>query len=336
MKMRPRRLAFCGIALCLLLCCLTGCKKKAARSTNLKETACCAAYQKSDPLPDQPAAGVTRLAIGGDSRDDHGGVVPWAFKEASRRGAKAFFFLGDLELTFAEDALFLKKLPDLGDVFFYPAIGNHEVETLGFVRMSPAESRERVKEFKEKFVKAHGVNLADINDAVAYSADLEGGIHLIALDNVSRKGEGFGSEQLKWLAADLDAASVAKKIILVGMHKGLAKNPVTTHAMDEDGPSAIQDSDAALALFKKYKIAMVFVSHSHMYAAYNQAGLEVRLTGGLGAPLVKGLSEDNGGFHHFLLVDVARAGSTPPLLVQVVKFPGPPTTDPKDESEEVE
>jgi len=335
MKISPRGFAFCGIAFCMSLCSLTACKKD-ARSTSLKETVCCAAYQHSDPLPDQPPPGVTRLAIGGDSRDDHAGVVPWAFKEASRRGAKAFFFLGDLELTSAEDALFLKKLPDLGDVLFYPAIGNHEVETLGFIRMSASESRERVKAFKEKFVKAHGVSLAAINDAVAYSADLEGNIHLIAFDNVSRKGEGFGSEQLKWLAADLDAASAAQKIILVGMHKGLAKNPVTTHAMDEDGPSAIQDSEAALAVFKKHKVAMVFVSHSHMYAAYNQDGLEVRLTGGLGAPLVKGLSEDNGGFHHFLLVDVPRAGSTSPLLVQVVKFPGPPTRDDKDESEEIE
>ena len=302
----------------------------------MKETACCAAYQHSDPLLDQPPQGVTRLAIGGDSRDDSAGVVPWAFKEAGRRGAKAFFFLGDLELTPAEDDLFLRKLPDLGNVLFYPAMGNHEVETLGFVRLSEPESRQRVKEFKEKFVKAHGVKLADIGDLVAYSADLEGGIHLIALDNVSRKGEGFGSEQLNWLAADLDAASAAKKIIIVGMHKGLAKNPVTTHAMDEDGPSAIQDSEAALALFKKYKVAMVFVSHSHMYAAYSQEGLEVRLTGGLGAPLVKGLSEANGGFHHFLLVDVARAGSSPPLLVQVVKFPGPHKYDDKDESEEIE
>jgi hypothetical protein len=335
MRMRRRGRAFCGITFCLSLCCLTSCKKD-ARSTSLKETACCAAYQHSDPLPDQPANGVIRLAIGGDSRDDHAGVVPWAFKEAGRRGAKAFFFLGDLELTPAEDELFLRKLPNLGNVLFYPAMGNHEVETLGFIRMTAAESRERVKAFKEKFVKAHGVTLADIGDAVAYSADLDGGIHLVALDNVSRKGEGFGSEQLKWLVADLDAASAAKKIILVGMHKGLAKNPVTTHAMDEDGPSAIQDSDAALALFKKYKVAMVFVSHSHMYAAYNQNGLEVRLTGGLGAPLVKGLSEDNGGFHHFLLVDVARAGSTPPLLVQVVRFPGLQTPDDKDESEEIE
>ena len=103
--------------------------------------------------------------------------------------------------------------------------------------------------------------------------------------------------------------------------------------MDEDGPTAIQDSDAALALFKD-RVAMVFVSHSHMYAAYNQDGVEVRLTGGLGAPLVKGLSEDGGGFHHFLLVDVAHIGTRTPLPVQVVRFPGPATKDGKDESEE--
>jgi hypothetical protein len=238
MNMRPRSFALCGMALCLSFFCVAACKKKDARSTSLKGADCCAAYQRSDSLPDQPPPGVTRLAIGGDSRDDHAGVVPWAFQEAGKRGAKAFFFLGDLELTPSDDDLFLRKLPNLGNVLFYPVMGNHEVETLGFVRMPASESRERVKEFKDKFVKAHGVNLANIGDAVAYSADLEGGIHLIALDNVSRKGEGFGSEQLKWLAADLDAANATGKIIFVGMHKGLAKNPVTTHAMDEDGPTA--------------------------------------------------------------------------------------------------
>ncbi len=81
---------------------------------------------------------------------------------------------------------------------------------------------------------------------------------------------------------------------------------------------------------------MVFVSHSHMYAAYNQGGIEVRLTGGLGAPLVKGLRPDEGGFHHFLLVDVPPGETKTPLQVEVVKFQGTPTTDDEDESKEVE
>src|SRR5260370_12043261 len=97
MKIRPRRLALCGITFCFSLCCLTACKKD-ARSTSLKEAACCAAYQRSDPLPDQPAPGVTRLAIGGDSRDDHARVFPSAFPETPPR-AKALSFLPHFELT---------------------------------------------------------------------------------------------------------------------------------------------------------------------------------------------------------------------------------------------
>src|SRR5713101_119792 len=104
-------------------------------------------------------------------------------------------------------------------------------------------------------------------------------------------------------------------------------------AMDEDGANAIRDSDLALELFKKYNVAMVFVSHSHMYASYNQ-GIEVRLTGGLGAPLVKGLAEADGGFHHFLLLDIPPADSRSHLKVEVVRFRGTPTRDREDERSE--
>lgn len=335
MNRRPARLVFHGVLAASLLCCLVACKK--ARSSNLVCGDNCASYQHTDSLPEQPPPGSIRLAIGGDSRDDRSGVVPWAFQEARKRGAKAFIFLGDLELTPAEDELFLRKLNDLGDMPFYPAMGNHEVESFGFVRRDELKSRERVKTFKRKFVKvpAKHAPLED-KDEVAYSADIAGNVHFIALDNVSRRGEGFGTDQLTWLEQDLKDASAAKKVILVGMHKGLANNPVTTHAMDEDGATAIKDSAAALALFQKYRVAAVFVSHSHMYAAYDQGGIPVRLTGGLGAPLVKGLPESEGGFHHFLLVDVPPGEGKTPLQVEVVKFPGTPTKDDEDESKEVE
>src|SRR6266852_3729067 len=257
MKNRPARLTSRGVVAALLLCCLCACNK-GGRSRTIICGQNCASYQHTDSLPEQPPPGTIRLAIGGDSRDDIREVVPWAFKEARRRGAKAFLFLGDLELTPAEDELFLRKLNDLGGVPFYPVMGNHEVESLGFFRRSESKSRDRVKTFKQRFIKVP-VNLALFDDEVAYAADLEGNIHFIALDNVSRRGEGFGSEQLAWLEEDLKAANGAKKVILVGMHKGLAHNPVTTHAMDEDGAAAVRDSDAALALFKKYKVAVVFV-----------------------------------------------------------------------------
>lgn len=328
------RLAIHGVIAVSLFCCLVGCNRS-GRSSAVICGENCAAYQHTDSLPEQPPQGTIRLAIGGDSRDDRSRVVPWAFNEAKRRGAKAFFFLGDLELTPAEDAIFLTKLELLKPLPFYPVMGNHEVETFGFLRHSASRSRDRVKTFKDRFIKVP-VNLARFDDEVVYSADFEGNVHFIAMDNVSRIGEGFGPEQLGWLEEDLKAARAAKKVILVGMHKGLAKNPVTTHAMDEDGPAAIKDSADARALFKKYKVSAVFVSHSHMYAAYDQDGIEVRLTGGLGAPLVKGLCACEGGFHHFLLVDVPPGDNMAPLQVEVVKFPGAPIKDDEDESKEVE
>ncbi len=336
--MRRRRVALGlrGVVGALALFCVAACGggRSSKISSKIKCDGRCADYQHSDPLPDQPRQGVIRLAIGGDSRNDLSHVVPWAFQKARKRGAKAFLFLGDMEITRAADKLFARQLADLAGVPFYPVIGNHEVEFLGVFKMLPG-SPHAVKEFKEDFLAAPGVKSAPLAEVV-YTADLGGVVHFIALDNVSRKGEGFGPEQLAWLAADLKAASAAKKLILVGMHKPLAKNPITSHAMDEDGAGAIGDSDAALALFKQYRVAMVFVSHSHMYASYNEEGVEVRLTGGLGAPLVKGLAEAEGGFHHFLLLDVPPGDVKTPLRVEVVKFQGTPTRDDKDESLEAE
>jgi hypothetical protein len=260
-------------------------------------------------------------------------VVPWAFQEARKRGAKAFVFLGDMEITSMEDRFFMPLLQGLAGIPFYPVIGNHEVELFGAVRLS--SGRHSVEEFKEDFLRKPGVRLAPLPEVV-YSAEIGPRVHFIAMDNVSRRGEGLGDAQLSWLAGDLMAASESKSIILVGMHKALAKNPITTHAMDEDGPSAVRDSDAALALFRQYGVAIVFVSHSHMYAAFNQDGIETRLTGGLGAPLVKGLAEADGGFHHFLLLDVSPGGDKSQLRVEVVKFNGAAIRDDQDEKLEVE
>jgi hypothetical protein len=319
---------FVLLVLCPVLLLNQGCRS--GRSTSIRSFTCCAEYQHSDALPFVPEPDVLRIAIGGDSRDDRSHVVPWAFQESVRRGAQAFVFLGDMELTAAEDHFFAPRLKDLSGMPFYPVVGNHEVELFGAFRVS--SGRHAVKEFKDDFLAKSTVKLAPLPE-VAYTAEIGNRVHFIALDNVSRGREGFG-EQLRWLEEDLKAASSAKQVILVGMHKPLAKNPITTHAMDEDGASAIQDSDAALALFKQYGVALVFVSHSHMYAAYKQNGIEMRLTGGLGAPIVKGLAAADGGFHHFLLLDVPASG-TAPLRVEVIKFPGPTTRDQRDEGLEV-
>src|SRR6266851_754217 len=108
---------------------------RGGRSSSIRSPECCAAYQHSDSLPDQPRQGVIRLAIGGDSRDDRSHVLPWAFREAGRRGAQAFFFLGDMEITSLADPFFRAQLAELHGIPFYPLLGNHEVEFVGVVKL---------------------------------------------------------------------------------------------------------------------------------------------------------------------------------------------------------
>ncbi len=265
----------------------------------------------------QPPPGVTRIIVGGDSRDDAAHVVPWAFRSAIASGARAFVFLGDMELTPQLDATFAKELALLGAIPFYPVLGNHEVKTFGLFGIDRPRYE---RKFRAHFLDTPRTPVTtSIDGKVVYSVDLPGGVHFIALDNVSQKG--FGDAQLAWLARDLDAASADAKVhfIVVGMHKPLAHNGITTHSMDHDGPGAIADSDAALALFQQHHVAMIFASHDHRYASFTQGGIPSYITGGLGAPLDRSTPSD--GFHHYLQLDFSDDG----VRVEVVHFPGAPS-----------
>jgi 3',5'-cyclic AMP phosphodiesterase CpdA len=264
-----------------------------------------------------PTAGVTRYLVGGDSRNDSSRVVPWAFREAVARRASAFFFLGDMALSPGFISHFASELDALGEIPFYPALGNHEVKVLGFMRLGQ-QGCERA--FRERFLRSHRTPVtSSFEDRVVYSVDLPGSVHFIALDNVSEAG--FGADQLAWLAKDLERARSAggPRYILVGMHKPLARNGVSAHGMDADGGQAIADSDAALALFVKAKVSLILASHVHQFAAFSQAGIRSYITGGLGAPLDAAGPEH--AFHHFLQLDVTDGG----IDVAVVRFDGKPS-----------
>jgi Calcineurin-like phosphoesterase len=270
------------------------------------------------PSPAAPPAGVVRFLVGGDSRDDTAHVIPWAFGEAKARGAAAFLFLGDMELSPSLDTHFQKELALLAPIPFYPALGNHEVEVFGVL---PIEHASLERRFSERFLHTRETPVtSSLEGKVVYAVDLPGGVHFVALDNVSAKG--FGADQLTWLAHDLERArgNPAVKFIIVGMHKPLAKNGVTTHAMDADGASAIADSDAALALFIKAKVDLIVASHLHELVEFTQGGIRGYITGGLGAPLAAASGAEQS-FHHFLQIDVTSDG----LHVTAVRFPGAPS-----------
>jgi hypothetical protein len=249
----------------------------------------------------------TTYLVGGDARDDWSGSMRWAIAKAQTLHAKAFIFLGDMELSPLLDGHFRKEIGKLGAIPFYPVLGNHEVLAFGIFR---DRTKHHEHEFKEDFLGKPRTKVNTVfTDKVVYSVDLPGGLHFIALDNVSLKGGGFGVEQLTWLEADLHAARANKavKYIVVGMHKALAKNGQTTHAMDEDGAHAIGESDQALALFKKYKVDTILASHEHLYTHFKQGGIDSHITGGLGAPLSNKLGKSHA-YHHVLKLDVTGSG----------------------------
>ena len=272
---------------------------------------------KAAPAPVvQPSAAPVgfRYLAGGDSRNDSSHVVQWAFAEAKARRASGFFFLGDMEFTPELDRDFRDELKQIDPVSFFPVLGNHEIQQFGFLSIGVAAAE---KSFRVKFLGTPRTPVASVlADRIVYSAELPGGVHFVALDNVTQKG--FGADQMTWLDGDLGRAraNLSTKYIIVGMHKPLVGNGVSKHGMEADGEQAQADSAAALALFKKNGVSLILMSHVHQFAKLEMGGIPAYITGGLGAPL------DNVGadkaFHHFLQIDVTDGG----LEVSVVKFGG--------------
>jgi len=63
-----------------------------------------------------------------------------------------------------------------------------------------------------------------------------------------------------------------------------------------------EERDSLLALLKMYEVDIIFVGHEHLFRKSAHDGIIQIITGGAGAPLYA--KEEDGGFYHFVLVDV--------------------------------
>jgi hypothetical protein len=252
--------------------------------------------------------------VGGDARDDKLGVLPWAFKEADARGARAFLFLGDMELTPEFDGAFRAKLGLLTRTQLFPVLGNHEIDELGMLNLGFRAQHERA--FRQHFL-GHS-DASAFSDRVVYSLNLAGGVHFVALDNVSQPG--FGDAQLAWLTSDLARARADKTVryVIVGMHKPLV-NSIEPHSMAANGAVGQGDSARAAQLFSEYRVDLVVASHAHEYEYVpGDAARRVPpmiITGGLGAPLN---SKARHPIHHVMELDVCNGG----IDIAILPFPG--------------
>ncbi len=132
-------------------------------------------------------------------------MLAWAFREAKARGVAAFLFLGDMDLTSALDDHFQNELSLLEDVPFYPVLGNHEIKAFGFLSLGRAHAE---RAFRARFLGTPRTPVpSSIENKVVYSVNLAGGLHFVALDNVSQNG--FGQERLAWLARVISSARMA-------------------------------------------------------------------------------------------------------------------------------
>jgi hypothetical protein len=311
------RAARACLSLLLLAAPTAGCDR-CGRAPPPPDPAAAASPPSTPSTPPIPPTRV-RLIVGGDSRDDRAHVLPWAFGQAKARGAAAFLFLGAMELTPQLDQAFARELRELDPLPFYPVLGNHEIEQLGFL---PIDRDEAERALARRFL---GTSRTPVQSAlpgrVVYSVDLPAGVHFVALDNVSQ--DGFGREQLAWLADDLSRArgQPSTRYLLVGMHKPLARSGVSAHGMDGDGAKAVADSEAALRLMVDNHVDLILASHVHQFSQVQQAGILTYVTGGLGAPLRRSGPEH--AFHHFLQLDVTESG----IHVDVVRFPGAPVLE---------
>jgi 3',5'-cyclic AMP phosphodiesterase CpdA len=135
----------------------------------------------------------------------------------------------------------------------------------------PAERRRRLAEFKSivsdlkvknvRFMPGEhdasldrGAAYTELFGAMNYTFD-HGGIHFIALDNVSDPGAKIGEEQLQWLKADLAKQDRNAPIIV------LTHRPLFDLAPKWDW--ATRDGAQAIDLLMPYKNVTVFYGHIH-------------------------------------------------------------------------
>ncbi len=234
------------------------------------------------PPVGNPAPALTHFtfAVAGDNRGEIPIQQPEVFKRILREleVLRPRFVLGtgDLILGYegeehrirAEWEEFIRVVNEIS-VPYYPLVGNHDVWD---------EQSRRI--WDELFGPTY------------FSFDY-GNCHFVCLDSeAGAEGQLFLPEQLQWLERDLASHQDAEHII-VALH-------VPFWSYEDDSPLWKRDVHPLLV---KYGVDFVTGGHTHGYEEDVLDGITYVVSGGAGAQT--DANEATGGFHHYLLVNVA-------------------------------
>lgn len=194
--------------------------------------------------------------------------------------AKAVDFLiiaGDLtgSGTATELENFTTFMRDSG-VNYYCVPGNHDVAS------GPVE---------EKYSRYLGAPFQSFDHANS---------HFILLDN-SDPARGFYATQREWAENDLAIAGERSPEHVFAVCHVPPGYPYSLSSGDSEAEG--QEANGYLVpLLKKGGVDQLFCGHFHAYVEEEHDGLPVTISGGAGAPLH--MSPANGGYHHYVLVEV--------------------------------
>ncbi len=164
---------------------------------------------------------------------------------------------------------------------YFLTVGNHDVR-----------DRETEELYKEQ---------GDLPGNKLYYSFTAGNSLFIFLDsNIPGQERKITGEQYTWLEQTLSASGHEHTFVFV--HHPLYPEKAAGYHYGGCLDKYPKERDRLEALFKKYKVTIVFAGHEHIYLRKVVDGVMHIITGGGGAMLYS--EEENGGFYHFVLVTV--------------------------------
>ncbi|MDP2922012.1 MAG: metallophosphoesterase [Candidatus Omnitrophota bacterium] len=241
-----------------------------------------------------------RFAVMGDTRGDNSDginikVMKAILEKIKSENVDFILITGDMITGSAKSDVHRNRLRKWKGIIerykipFYASIGNHEIES---------ELSENIVRSVLEMPENGPAGLKELAYSFGYK-----NAHFAAIDtDIFNNFHAIGETQMSWLKEDLEK-NQDKLIFIFGHEPAYPLGRHTGTSLDKYAAGRDQLWDE----FKKYKVAVYFCGHEHLYDKSLHEGVYQVITAGGGAPMYA--PKEKGGFYHFVVVDVKDNGS---------------------------